>query len=271
MTTSTRWQLTREAAEHYERVLVPVILGPAAVALVDHVAPRHGDIILDAGCGTGAAARYAATHIGASGRVIGIDVNPGMIDVAQSLPAPPGAAIQWQVASANDLPLPDDSVDLVLCAQTLQFIQDPVDALGEMRRVLRLQGRVAISTWSGIGGSPYFDSLAEAISRHVGSTVADGLRAAFRLADVGSVEGMLSAAGFVDVAADLLKLDINLPALRDFIPRHVGATPMSAAFSSAPPAIRNAVVEDIVRELADFAEGDGVRVPVHTHVLVAAA
>lgn len=269
MTTSTTWQLTREAAEQYEQILVPVILGPAAIALVDHVAPRRGDVVLDVGCGTGAAARRAAVRVGENGRVTGIDVNPGMIDVAQSLPAPAGAAVQWQVASATDLPLPDDDVDLVLCAQTLQFLQNPPGALREMRRVLRPAGRIAISTWSRIGDSPYFDSLAGAVARHLGSTVAEGLRAAFRLADVNGVKDMLSATGFVDVVADLLRLDLALPALRDFIPRHIVATPMSTAFANVTPAVRDAVVDDVVRDLAGFTKGDGVRVPVHTHVLVA--
>ena len=271
MTISTTWQLTREAAEQYEQVLVPVILGPAAIALVDHGAPGYGDAVLDVGCGTGAAARRAAARVGENGRVTGIDVNPQMIDVAQSLPAPAGAAVQWQVASANDLPLPDDDVDLVLCAQTLQFIQDRAGALREMRRVLRPAGRVAISTWGRIGDSPYFDSLAAAVARHLGSAVAEGLHAAFRLADVNGVKDMLSATGFVDVVADLLRLDLDLPVLRDFIPRHIGATPMSTAFANATPAVRHAVVADVVRDLAGFATGDGVRVPVHLRVLVATA
>lgn len=59
MATSTQWQLARDAAERYERILVPAILGPAARALVEWSDLQEGEAIVDIGCGTGAAARFA--------------------------------------------------------------------------------------------------------------------------------------------------------------------------------------------------------------------
>ena len=79
MAISTEWQLAREAAQRYEQILVPAILGPAARALVDWSALKGDETVLDVGSGTGAAARYAAELVGSSGRVIGSDVDAGMI------------------------------------------------------------------------------------------------------------------------------------------------------------------------------------------------
>ena len=116
MATSTQWQMAREGAMRYEQILVPAILGPAARALVDWSAVQSGETVLDVGCGTGVAARYAAEQAGPSGRVIGIDVNAGMIDVAKSLPPVQGAAIEWHEKSAYQLPLAEQAVDVALCA-----------------------------------------------------------------------------------------------------------------------------------------------------------
>jgi ubiquinone/menaquinone biosynthesis C-methylase UbiE len=54
MATSTQWQLARDAAERYERILVPAILGPVARALVEWSSLSDGEAVLDIGCGTGA-------------------------------------------------------------------------------------------------------------------------------------------------------------------------------------------------------------------------
>ena len=100
MATSKLWQLARDAAERYERILVPAILGPAARSLVEWVDMRDGERVADIGCGTGAATRLAAEKVGSSGRVAGVDVNAGMIDVAQSVAPVRGAAIEWFENSA---------------------------------------------------------------------------------------------------------------------------------------------------------------------------
>lgn len=57
MATSRQWQLAHEAAERYEHILVPAILGPFAQALVKWSALQPDEVVVDIGCGTGAAAR----------------------------------------------------------------------------------------------------------------------------------------------------------------------------------------------------------------------
>lgn len=81
--------------------------------------------------------RLAAERVGATGSVVGVDVNPAMLGVARSTPAPPGgASITWREANAEALPLPDASFDVVLCQLGLMFVADRSAALREMRRVL---------------------------------------------------------------------------------------------------------------------------------------
>ena len=93
MNTREQWQLTMEAAELYERYPARYILGPWAPLLVEAARLTAGERVLDIACGTGVVTRAAAKRVGPTGRIVGIDLNPGMIAVARSLPAPIGASI----------------------------------------------------------------------------------------------------------------------------------------------------------------------------------
>lgn len=269
MTTSTQWQLARDAAERYERTLVPAILGPAAQALVDFAAPQASDCVLDVGCGTGAAARFAARRVSPEGRVVGADVNAGMIGVARSLPAVEGAAIEWVEESAYELSFANAEFSLALCAQTLQFLEDPCRALAEIYRVLKPGGRLAVSVWCEIGESPYFDVLVQEITSHLGAGTSEGLRAAFTLRDLEAIRGLVEGAGFRSLRTEVETLALSLPRLPDFIPQHIRATPMAQGFDAASPETRKAIVERVSHRLAEYAIEDGVSIPFRSFLVQA--
>ncbi|GAA6141882.1 methyltransferase domain-containing protein [Hydrogenophaga sp. 5NK40-0174] len=269
MATSTQWQLDQGAAQRYERILVASILGPAARALVDCAALGDGESVLDVGCGTGAATRMAAGLVGAQARVVGVDINAGMLAVAQSL-QPDGASaasIGWVERNAVDLASLGETFDVVLCAQTLQFLPEREEALTAMYGALKPGGRAVLSFWGGLESNPYFDALVRAMDRHVGAEAADGLRAAFRLPDASAVTAPMKAIGFRHVLTVSRRLDLALPPPDSFVPLHVSATPMAAAFSRADESARQAVVRDVQEQLASCKSRDGLKVPFRTHVV----
>lgn len=87
-----QFQLEGSGPEAYQRYLVPIMFAPWARHLVDLVAPRTGERVLDVACGTGVVARGAATKVGDEGTVVGLDVNDGMLQVARAhlVGYPPG-------------------------------------------------------------------------------------------------------------------------------------------------------------------------------------
>jgi ubiquinone/menaquinone biosynthesis C-methylase UbiE len=266
MATSTQWQLVRDAAERYERIAVPAILGPFAQALVEWANLPPAAFVLDVGCGTGAAARYAAAHIGPTGRVIGVDVNAGMIAVAKALPPPAGAPIEWLEQSAYKLSIPDQSVDVALCAQTLQFLEHQPQALAEIYRILKPGGRIVLSAWCDLQENPYFYATMEAVAQHLGADMAAGLRAGSRLANAEEIRALLSTAGFQAIEITVVQRDLALPALVEFVPQHMSATPLAASYSAAPAPTQQAVIRDIMARLAAFQTANGVKVPFRSYM-----
>jgi ubiquinone/menaquinone biosynthesis C-methylase UbiE len=266
MAASSEWQKAREAAERYERILVSTIFDPFAAVLVEAAGLKRGEAVLDCGCGTGAVARRAAGIVSTPGRIVAVDINAGMIEVARSLPPVDSAFIEWHVESASQLALGDRSVDAVLCAQTLQYLAQRPAALAEMLRVLRPGGRVVLSTWCGGRENPYFHAVAEAVNRHIGPLASSGISATSDLTESGVIKSLLEDAGFSNVTMTVAERILDLPDLPGFISRHISATPAFHEYAKAPPEARTAVVRDVTGELASFAGTAGMKIPFRANI-----
>lgn len=268
MTQHEPWQLTAAAAELYERYVARYILAPWAPLLVDAARLAAGERVLDVACGTGVATRAAATRVGPAGQVTGIDLNPGMIGVARSLPAPAGAPIEWLERSALDLRLADASVDAVLCQQGLQFFPDRALALREMHRVLKRGGRLALSVWNSTG--LYNSAVGEALARFISNETAVQFLSSRRQTPAREeLEHLATTAGFSDVAVSVSRIDVHLPPLDHFVLGHLAATPLAAVIAAADPATRKQIGASVMKQLQRYADGDGVTYPEETHVLTA--
>ena len=111
--------------------------GGDAELAVDLAALRPGDHVVDVGCGPGAAVRLAAAR-GAT--VVGVDPATVMLDVARWTTRS-RTGITWQVGSAEALPLPDASADVVWALSTVHHWPDVRGGVAEVARVLRPGGR----------------------------------------------------------------------------------------------------------------------------------
>jgi SAM-dependent methyltransferase len=105
---------------------------------------RPGMSLLDAGCGPGSITVGLAAAV-APGMVVGLDIEPSVLDQARALAAGQGAiTMRFVVGSAGTLPFPDGSFDAVFAHTLLEHVRDPVAALRDLRRVLRPGGVLGV-------------------------------------------------------------------------------------------------------------------------------
>ena len=113
-----------------------------AAFLLPHLNP--GMSLLDCGCGPGTTT-VSLAEILAPGEVVGVDFGESQIELARALAAERQASnVRFEVANIYELPFPDDTFDAALAHTVLQHVGDPIKALKEMRRVLKLGGVVGI-------------------------------------------------------------------------------------------------------------------------------
>ena len=128
--------LPEPVAASYCGVGNPFTLGPI----------REGEAVLDLGCGAGVDAIIAARLTGPSGAVTGIDLVPEMLAKAKEHASLAGVDnLLFRESSAEQVPFPDNSFDVVISNGVFNLVVDKVTALGEVFRVLKPGGRFMLA------------------------------------------------------------------------------------------------------------------------------
>jgi SAM-dependent methyltransferase len=254
-------------AEIYEQWLVPSKFDALTGRFLATLQPRSGIRVLDVACGTGIVARRIARVVGPSGRVTGLDLNPGMLEVARATAERDGVVIDCHTGRAESLPFADASFDLVVCQQGLQFTLDKSAAVAEMRRVLAPGGSVAVSVWQGLDRHPVYAALHEAVLRVLH---APAFQAPFSLGGV-ELSQLFENAGFKHVTIESLTIDAHYA-----YPERFAELMLQSASAAIPvlqqldAAARTELIAGVQQEMvapirAHTVDGE-LRFPAYTHL-----
>lgn len=225
-----QYQLEGNAPQLFERDNAQTLGKPLAEQVFNHVELQAGDRVLDAACGTGIVTRVAAQRVVNVGKFVGIDRNTGMLDVAREL-APSNVTVEWRQGDLSALPFPDNSFDVVLCQNGLQFVPDKSAALHDIHRVLVDGGRLAFTVWSEI--TPYNLALSEALARHISAEAAASARALYQFRDAKTIRDVVEGAGFQEVKMQELVVISPRPASAEGIIADTARSPFARDVAEA--------------------------------------
>ncbi len=183
---------------------------------------QPGQTVLDLGSGAGLDCFIAASKVGPTGRVIGVDMTPEMLERARKTASERGADnVEFRLGEVEALPVADESVDVVISNCVLNLSPERSLALGEAYRVLKPGGRLVIS-----------DLISEA-------AVPDHLREEAELVTAclpvprDEYVAELRAAGFEDVA---------ITGERAYPPEALSSTPVARQLLEAKPELADEVI-----------------------------
>lgn len=127
---------------------VPPVAVQHALGVADHL--RHaqidpGEVVLDLGCGAGIDTILAARRTGRDGRVIALDFLPEMLELTEAAAAEAGLAnVETLEGELEAIPLPDESVDHIVCNGVFNLSPRKSRAFAEAARVLRPGGKLTV-------------------------------------------------------------------------------------------------------------------------------
>jgi ubiquinone/menaquinone biosynthesis C-methylase UbiE len=203
-------------------------LGLGCGAPLRHLALARGETVLDLGSGAGVDAFLAAREVGPTGRVIGVDMTPAMLEKARRNAGKAGVTnVEFREGRLEALPVEDASVDAVTSNCVINLVPDKGRVFAEVARVLKPGGRLVISDIILDGALP--DAVARDVYAYVGCVSGAMLRDEYF--------GLLRRAGFAGV--EVLKDVDYLGAVGDAFPAEIAR--IVAAEGIAPASLSGKV------------------------------
>ncbi len=259
------WDL---AAADYE-ALWQRQLAPAQQQLLAWAALVPGQQVLDVACGTGLVSQPAARAVGPHGTVLGIDLSDRMVEAAAACAAGLGLPqLQHARMDAEDLALPDASMDMVLCALGLMYLPDPGRALREMRRVLRPGGRAVVAVW-GMRARCGWSAVFPIVDAEVATEVCPLF---FRLGQDGALARACTDAGLAPLRETRIGTTLQYRDATEACAAAFAGGPVALAWSRFDRTVRQRVQARYLEAIADWHDGgNGYRLPGEFVVLEAEA
>jgi SAM-dependent methyltransferase len=206
----------------------------------------------------------AAARVGPDGEVVLSDVAAEMTAIASARAKTLGLTnVSTRELDFESIDQPDESYDVVLCREGLMFATDPARAVGEIRRVLRPGGRVALAVWGPRERNPWLGLVFDAVSAETGRPVPPpGIPGPFSLGDSDGLAALLDGAGLTDVDMSELEVPLKAASFEEWWERTSAlAGPLAKILASLPEQVAEALVARLRGTASAYGMPTGLEFP----------
>jgi SAM-dependent methyltransferase len=183
--------------------------GDATPWMLDAAELQPGQRVLELACGAGRVGLQAASRVGPDGTVLCSDFSQAMVDaVAERAERLGMLNVSTRLLDAQQLELPDEGFDAVLCRFGYMLMADSAQALRESARVLRPDGRLALAVWGTAEKNPWLWLVISALIDHLNAPLPEpDAPGPFSLGDHDRLRTLVEGAGLVDVEVEEIETE----------------------------------------------------------------
>jgi len=246
------------------RARIEEATAPVREWMIEGLAARAGDTVLELAAGAGDTGFDAAEIVGERGRMVCTDVSPEMVAVARRRGAERGLRnVEYRVMDAEGIALETDSVDGVLCRFGFMLMADPAAALAQTRRVLRPGGRLALGVWGAPERNPWISILGRTLVE--GGHVPPPEPASpnpFSMAHADGTRALLAGAGFTSVRTEEVPVRFTFGTVEEYVSYATDtAGPAAIVLRSMSEDERRAVTSQLEQAFSSLSAGCGYELP----------
>lgn len=232
---------------------VEAMLEPMSARLLERVAAKSGERVLDIGCGGGITSAAIARAVGASGQVTGLDVSKVILDIARQRYGHV-ANLEFLLADAGEHSFAPGSYDLLTSRFGVMFFHHPHATFAHLRRALNASARLCFMCWRRLDENPWMGIAAAAFSvLPPPPTPAPGAPGPFSFAKRAWVTDILGAAGFGEIEFEAVERPMALGSVDDALEWLTNMGPAAQPLREASDSERIAAQAAMRKALEDAA------------------
>jgi ubiquinone/menaquinone biosynthesis C-methylase UbiE len=262
---------SRHAAAYQRRLDEIMARGEARgrQRLIDLLQVKPGMRVLDLACGPGTLSRPLAAQASPGGELVGVDLAPGMIELARSAAIP---SATFEVMDIEQLSFPHASFDAAACGHGLQFVPDLLRGLGEIHRVLRPGSRFGASVPLAGGEQRPWMVLDEVVNRWLPPAPVATDQQATRavVSDPAVFRQTVLGAGFVEAGVEVIEEIVTWKSAEQIVGMCMSWWDLASRVEGLDAGRRQAFIDDAVTSLRRDHPG-AIETVGRNHVLLATA